>query len=98
MELRQLRFFVTLAEELHFGRAAEREHITQPALSQQIEHLERDIGAKLLDRGNRRVRLTQPGAVFLEHAQRLLAAADDAASWCSAASRNACFTRRHVRW
>jgi DNA-binding transcriptional LysR family regulator len=77
MELRQLRFAITLAAELHFGRAAEREHITEPALSQQIRQLEQEIGARLFDRSSRRVDLTQAGAVFVEHAQRVLAQADE---------------------
>jgi DNA-binding transcriptional LysR family regulator len=77
MELRQLHFAVTLAAELHFGRAAEREHITEPALSQQIRHLEQDLGVRLFDRSSRRVQLTQAGVVFLEHAQRVIAAADE---------------------
>jgi DNA-binding transcriptional LysR family regulator len=76
MELRQLRFATTLAAELHFGHAAEREHITEPALSQQIRQLERELGVKLFDRSSRHVQL-QAGAVFIEHAQRVIAEAEE---------------------
>ena len=85
MELRQLRYFVTLAEELHFGRAAEREHIVQSALSQQLQRLERELGVRLLERSTHHVSLTAAGAVFLAEARQLLAHADRAAG----AARNA---------
>lgn len=78
MELRQLRYFVTVAEELHFGRAAERLHIAQPAVSQQVQRLERELRVQLLDRSPRRVRLTEAGLRFLPAARAVLAAADRA--------------------
>jgi DNA-binding transcriptional LysR family regulator len=79
VELRQLRYFVTLAEELHFGRAAEREHIVQSALSQQVQRLERELGVRLLERSTHHVALTAAGAVFLVEARQILAQVDRAA-------------------
>jgi DNA-binding transcriptional LysR family regulator len=76
--LEQLRGFVTVADELHFGRAAERLQMTQPPLSRQIQKLERVVGAQLLERDNRRVTLTAAGAAFLVEARRLLSLADSA--------------------
>ena len=78
MELKQLRCFVAVAEALHFGRAAERLHMAQPALSAQIKALEEEIGARLLFRTTRKVSLTSTGALFLEEARATLERADEA--------------------
>jgi len=78
IELRELRYFAALADELHFGRAAERLHISQPPLSQTIANLERKLGTKLLERTSRQARLTSAGAVLREHALQVLADADRA--------------------
>lgn len=78
MELRQLEYFVAVAEEANFTRAAERIHVAQPAVSAQIARLERELGEPLFDRARREVRLTAAGQAVLPHARAALAAAADA--------------------
>src|SRR4029453_12533061 len=75
-DLRVLRYFVAVAEELHFGRAAARLHVSQPSLSVQIRKLEHQIGTQLLERDSRHVELPPAGVVLLEEATRLLASAE----------------------
>lgn len=89
MDLRLLRSFVALADELHFGRAAARVHVVQAAMSQQIRALEEEIGARLFDRTTRSVQLTEVGRVFLPEAQGVLAAAERASSLAKRAARGA---------
>lgn len=78
MELRHLRCFIAVAEELHFARAAEKLHIEQSPLSRAIKELEEDLGVRLFERTTRSTRLTHAGHVFLEHVPRVFAALSQA--------------------
>ncbi len=87
IELRHLRYFITVAEELHFGRAADRLHMAQPPLSQQIRQLEAELGFQLFHRTKRSVQLTEAGQVFLADCQKILRQLDQAVRTGQQASR-----------
>jgi DNA-binding transcriptional LysR family regulator len=92
--LDQLSAFVAVAEELHFGRAAERLNMTQPPLSRQVQKLERAVGARLLERDNRRVVLTEAGQAFLTEARRVLALVETAGDLARRVDQGAAGTLR----
>jgi len=78
MELRHLRYFVAVGEDQHYGRAAQRLRVAQPALSRQIQDLEEEIGFKLFDRLSRGVKISAAGKLFLEDARRILQQVNEA--------------------
>jgi DNA-binding transcriptional LysR family regulator len=98
VELRQLRYFLAVAEELNFGRAAERLLIAGPSLSQQIKALERDLGVRLFDRDRRSVALSPAGAALLPHTRALLERADDLQSRAARMSGSEPVRLGYVNW
>ncbi|MEU9344189.1 LysR substrate-binding domain-containing protein [Streptomyces sp. NPDC048278] len=92
LELRLVRYFTVVAEELHFGRAADALHLAQPSLSRQIRRLERELGVRLLDRTPRGTRLTEAGETFLPQARELLRTAARAAASARSAAAHVPFT------
>ncbi|MEM8677423.1 MAG: LysR family transcriptional regulator [Cyanobacteria bacterium P01_G01_bin.67] len=87
MELRHLKYFVAVGEELHFGRAAAKVQITQPVISDQIRRLEQELGVKLFFRTKRTVKLTEPGKIFFTEAKQILERVDKAVSAAQKADR-----------
>ena len=81
MDLQRIRYFIAVADELHFGRAAERLSMTQPPLSRQIRQLEKELGLQLFERSTRHVALTMAGATLYEYAQKLVSSAGDLERW-----------------
>jgi DNA-binding transcriptional LysR family regulator len=98
VELRQLRYFLAVAEELNFGRAAERLHIAGPSLSQQIKALERDLKVSLFDRDRRSVTLTANGAALLPHARALVEQADELRRRAAGLSTSEPVRIGYVKW
>jgi len=94
VEVRQARYFLAVAETLHFGRAAEQLHMSQPPLSQAIMQLERQLGARLLDRSGRRVTLTETGRTFAGECRALVAAAQRASDLAAQAEAGLAGTLR----
>lgn len=87
MDLKKLRYFIAVAEELHFNRAASKLNMTQPPLTQQIQSLEEELGVKLLERTKRQVRLTAAGAVFLDESRRMVSQLEQAVTRTKRASQ-----------
>ena len=98
VELRQLRYFLAVAEELNFGRAAERLHIAGPSLSQQIKALERDLKVRLFDRDRRSVTLTPTGAALLPLVRALVDQADELRRRAIGLSRSEPVRIGYVNW
>src|SRR5580693_1905571 len=94
MEMRQLRYFVAIGEEQHYGRAARRLHVAQPALSRQVQDLEQELGFQLFERLPRGVRLSAAGKEFMEDARRILQDVQDAAIRASRIARGEIGTLR----